>query len=157
MIQIDHNCRNYKFDKIVVISGYFMASPDVHEGYRDYIKSAKSLGYPVLAILANKHQIMSKYGISDEIINRAYYLQKNGVDFTVTAIDKDGTVCKTLEQLQKYTNVIFYKDCYSFEEIPERVVPNIQVIVGDNLKKASSSEILGLSKNKKGVINESRT
>ena len=137
-----------KLKDVTVISGYFMAPVDIHKGYQEYIKSAIELGNPVIAICSNKNQIAKKYGSDVKVINREYFLKKWKVDYTVTAIDEDGTVCKTLEQIKKYVNgdVFFYKDTYKLEELPEKSVDGIRIIIGKNPKIASSSELLGLEK-----------
>lgn len=137
-----------QYDKVTVISGFFMAPVDIHPGYIQYLDSAIALGNPVVAIIANRKQIDRKYANVDKIIDRGRSLRKHGVETVITAIDEDQTVCKTLEEISKYTHVVFYKDggCYSKETLPESKTPNIEIVFGTNAKEGNSSEIMHLIK-----------
>ena len=134
---------------VTVISGYFAAPIYEHPGYRDYIESAFYLGNPVLMIVSNRKQFKTKYG-------KVYHGWRSICAeypeiMPLISIDENGTQCDTLTEIRKYCeNVIFYKDGSEYDRtnLPESKVEGIQLVFGVHAKIASSSEILGIKKNK---------
>lgn len=135
-------------DSITVVSGYFAATIRQHSGYQKYFQAAFDFNRPVLVILSNRNQWLHKYGLYS---NRMTMIKHTFPNVKVlTSIDKDQTQCATLTEILKYCpNVYFFKDGseYNIENLPEAKVEGIKIIFGNNPKEASSSEILGLTKN----------
>lgn len=130
--------------KVVVISGYFVTPFEKHSGYQDYCKVAKELGDYVIAIQANEKQIIRKYG-------RSLKSNQMPVDENIISVDKDNTVCETLELIKKrFPNdkIYFLKSGgeYCLQNLPESKVLGIEFVFDESPKIASSSEILNLKK-----------
>ena len=130
--------------RIVAISGYF---DPIHVGHLEYIIEAKKLGDKLIVIVNNNHQCVLKKGkpFMDEndrvnIVSSIKY-----VDEVFLSIDKDKTVCKSLEKIKP---AIFANggDRKNYE-IPESVICNkynIEIIDGLGEKIRSSSDLTGL-------------
>lgn len=130
--------------KVVVISGYFVTPFEKHPEYQDYCKVAKELGDYVIAIQANEKQIIRKYG---ELLKS----NQMPVDENMTSIDKDNTVCETLEFIKnRFPNdkIYFLKSGgeYCLQNLSESKVLGVEFVFDESLKIASSSEILNLKK-----------
>ncbi len=132
--------------KVVAISGYFTV---LHKGHIDYMREAKKLGNYLVVIINNNEQQSTKKGklIHDvEDIKKVIEVIKY-VDEVVISIDKDGSVCKTLEMVKPD---IFANGGDRFNDnIPEVQTcrnNNIKTIFNVGGKKTlSSSEILSKS------------
>lgn len=85
---------------VVIVSGYF---GPLHGGHLDLIEGARSLGDKVCVIVNNNVQQTLKKGrvITDETKRLRIVQALRDVDFCVISIDKDPTVCLTLELLAK--------------------------------------------------------
>ena len=130
--------------RTVAISGYF---DPIHVGHLEYIIEAKKLGDKLIVIVNNNHQCVLKKGkpFMDEndrvnIVSSIKY-----VDEVFLSIDKDKTVCKSLEKIKP---AIFANggDRKNYE-IPESVICNkynIEIIDGLGEKIRSSSDLTGL-------------
>lgn len=88
-----------KKEKVVCVSGYF--NP-LHVGHVRMFQDAKKLGTRLIVIVNNDKQALMKKG--KIIIPEDHRLEMvkaiKGVDDTVLAIDKDGTVCETLRKIK---------------------------------------------------------
>ena len=84
--------------KLVAISGYF---DPIHIGHIEYIKLAKKLGDKLVVIVNNDHQSKLKKGKSFMNESDRLEIVKSiiWVDDAIISIDKDGTVCKSIELL----------------------------------------------------------
>ncbi len=85
---------------IVIVSGYF--NP-VHSGHIDLFKSAKKLGNELVVILNNDNQVKIKgsFPFMSEKERKKVVESIKHVDSVYISIDKDGTVCKTVEKVYK--------------------------------------------------------
>ena len=137
-----------KKQKIVVASGYF---DPLHVGHIEYLEMAKNLGDKLIVIINNDEQAKLKKGshfMSDQ--ERAKIIKSlKPVDEVFISIDKDSTVCKSLEFLKPD---IFAKGGDRFSsEIPEAKVRrelNIKIIDGLGEKIQSSSWLINKAKKK---------
>ena len=137
-----------KKQKIVVASGYF---DPLHVGHIEYLEMAKNLGDKLIVIINNDEQAKLKKGshfMSDQ--ERAKIIKSlKPVDEVFISIDKDSTVCKSLEFLKPD---IFAKGGDRFSsEIPEAKVRrelNIKIIDGLGEKIQSSSWLINKAKEK---------
>jgi|SRR3989338_1222068 len=135
-----------KKQKIVVASGYF---DPLHVGHIEYLEMAKNLGDKLIVIINNDEQAKLKKGshfMSDQ--ERAKIIKSlKPVDEVFISIDKDSTVCKSLEFLKPD---IFAKGGDRFSsEIPEVKVCrelNIEIIDGLGEKIQSSSWLISKAK-----------
>jgi len=137
--------------KIVITSGYF--NP-IHIGHINLLREAKKLGDFLIVIVNNDKQVKIKGNVPFmrekermEIIKAIKY-----VDEVFLSIDKDETVCKSLETIfKKYNN----KGQFYFVKGGDRNVNNIpecektvckensaQIISGVGGKKVQSSSML---------------
>lgn len=125
--------------KIVAASGYF---DPLHIGHVEYLQLAKKLGDKLIVIVNNDEQAKLKNGSvfmpQEERMKIVAALKP--VDEVILSIDKDKTVCKTLEMIKPN---IFAKGGDRFaQEIPESEVcrkNNIQIIDGLGKKVQASS------------------
>ena len=85
--------------KIVVVSGGF---DPVHVGHIRYFRAAKQLGDELVVILNSDKFLMKKKGFVFMPFNeRKEILEAFAcVDRVIPCLDKDQTVCKTLEELR---------------------------------------------------------
>ena len=85
--------------KTVAISGYF---DPIHVGHLEYIKEARKLGDKLIVIVNNNHQCILKKGkpFIDEKDRLIITSSLKDVDDVFLSIDKDKTVCKSLEQIK---------------------------------------------------------
>ena len=84
---------------LVAISGYF---DPLHAGHLDYISRAKKIGDQLIVIVNNDEQAKLKKGksfMSQEDRIKIIGSLKN-VDFVFLSIDKDRTVCQSLESIK---------------------------------------------------------
>ena len=116
--------------RTVAISGYF---DPIHVGHLEYIIEAKKLGDKLVVIVNNNHQCVLKKGkpFMDENDRVRIVSSIKYVDEVFLSIDKDKTVCKSLEKIKP---AIFANggDRKNYE-IPESVIcnkNNIEIIDG---------------------------
>jgi len=133
--------------KIIAVSGYF---DPLHVGHLEYFKYAKKLGNHLVVIVNNDHQCHLKKGKAFMPENDRLRIVEaiKGVDEVVLSVDKDKTVCKTLEFIRPH---IFANggDRHNIE-IPEAKVcrqHNIELVDGLGNKIRSSSDLTGLKEN----------
>jgi len=93
-----HSARNSK-EIVVVASGYF--NP-LHVGHVRYLKEAKKLGTKLIVIINSDKQSKLKGSIPfmNEKERAEIVSSLKSVDEIVLSIDKDKTVCKTLELIK---------------------------------------------------------
>ena len=130
--------------RTVAISGYF---DPIHVGHIEYIIEAKKLGDKLIVIVNNNHQCVLKKGkpFMDENDRVTIVSSIKYVDEVFLSIDKDKTVCKSLEKI-KPTIFANGGDRKNYE-IPESVICNkynIEIIDGLGEKIRSSSDLTGL-------------
>ena len=130
--------------RTVAISGYF---DPIHVGHLEYIIEAKKLGHKLIVIVNNNHQCVLKKGkpFMDENDRVTIVSSIKYVDEVFLSIDKDKTVCKSLEKI-KPTIFANGGDRKNYE-IPESVICNkynIEIIDGLGEKIRSSSDLTGL-------------
>ena len=130
--------------RTVAISGYF---DPIHVGHLEYIIEAKKLGDKLIVIVNNNHQCFLKKGkpFMDENDRVTIVSSIKYVDEVFLSIDKDKTVCKSLEKI-KPTIFANGGDRKNYE-IPESVICNkynIEIIDGLGEKIRSSSDLTGL-------------
>lgn len=130
--------------RTVAISGYF---DPIHVGHLEYIIKAKKLGDKLIVIVNNNHQCVLKKGkpFMDENDRVTIVSSIKYVDEVFLSIDKDKTVCKSLEKI-KPTIFANGGDRKNYE-IPESVICNkynIEIIDGLGEKIRSSSDLTGL-------------
>ena len=130
--------------KIVAISGYF---DPIHVGHLEYIKEARKLGDKLIVIVNNNHQCILKKGkpFIDEKDRLIITSSLKDVDDVFLSIDKDKTVCKSLEQIKP--DIFANGGDRKNYEIPESTICkkyNIQIIDGLGEKIRSSSDLTGL-------------
>ena len=129
---------------LVAVSGYF---DPIHIGHLEYLKMAKDLGDYLIVIVNNDYQSNLKKGKSfmNELDRVEIVKALKLVDEVFLSIDKDKTVCKSLEKLKP--DIFANGGDRSTEEIPEAEVCvnfNIKMIDGLGDKIRSSSELTGI-------------
>lgn len=130
--------------KVVAVSGYF---DPIHVGHLEYLKMAKNLGDKLIVIVNSDYQAGLKKGTSFMPENDRLEIVKSlrCVDEVFLSIDKDKSVCKSLEYLKP--DIFANGGDRSLNEIPETAVMekyNIEMIDGLGMKIRSSSEITGI-------------
>ena len=130
--------------KVVAVSGYF---DPIHVGHLEYLKMAKSLGDKLVVIINSDYQASLKKGKSfmPEQDRLVIVQALRCVDEVFLSIDKDKSVCKSLEHLKP--DIFANGGDRSLEEIPETAVMkkyNIEMVDGLGEKIRSSSEITGI-------------
>ena len=130
--------------RTVAISGYF---DPIHVGHLEYIIKAKKLGDKLIVIVNNNHQCVLKKGkpFMDENDRVTIVSSIKYVDEVFLSIDKDKTVCKSLEKIKP--NIFANGGDRKNYEIPESVICNkynIEIIDGLGEKIRSSSDLTGL-------------
>ena len=130
--------------KTVAISGYF---DPIHVGHLEYIKEARKLGDKLIVIVNNNHQCILKKGkpFMDENDRVLITSCLKDVDDVFLSVDKDETVCKSLEQIKP--DIFANGGDRKNYEIPESTICkkyNIQIIDGLGEKIRSSSDLTGL-------------
>ena len=128
----------------VAVSGYF---DPIHIGHLEYLKMAKDLGDYLIVIVNNDYQSNLKKGKSfmNELDRVEIVKALKLGDEVFLSIDKDRTVCKSLEKLKP--DIFANGGDRSTEEIPEAEVCvnfNIKMIDGLGDKIRSSSELTGI-------------
>ena len=130
--------------KRVAVSGYF---DPIHVGHLEYLKLAKSLGDKLVVIVNNNDQCVMKKGkpFMDQVDRVEIVKCLKMVDEVFLSVDKDRTVCASLEILKP--DIFANGGDRSVGEVPESSVCkkyNIQMIDGLGNKIRSSSELTGL-------------
>ncbi len=130
-------------ERVVAVSGYF--NP-VHKGHVNLFSEAKALGDKLIVILNNDEQVKQKGSVAfmsaeerAEVISSLRF-----VDEVVISIDKDRTVCRTLESVAPH---IFANggDRETAADIPETAVCerlNIEMVFNVGGGKVQSSSWL---------------
>ena len=130
--------------KVVAVSGYF---DPIHIGHLEYLKMAKSLGDKLVVIINSDYQAGLKKGKSfmPEQDRLEIVQALRCVDEVFLSIDKDKSVCKSLEYLKP--DIFTNGGDRSLEEIPVTAVMkkyNIEMVDGLGEEIRSSSEITGM-------------
>ena len=130
--------------KKVAVSGYF---DPIHVGHLEYLRLAKELGDYLIVIVNNDYQCELKKGksfMAEE--DRVEIVKALGiVDEVFLAVDKDRSVCASLERLRP--DIFANGGDRSVGEIPESKVMekyNIKMVDGLGDKIRSSSSLTGL-------------
>ena len=129
--------------KTVAVSGYF---DPIHVGHLEYLKLSKELGDRLVVIVNNNHQCILKKGkpFMDEKDRVEIVKSLKVVDEVFLSIDKDKTVCASLEAIMP--DVFANGGDRSTGEVPESVICkkyNIQMTDGLGDKIRSSSDLTG--------------
>lgn len=133
----------------VIISGYF---DPIHVGHLEYIKKAKKLGEFLTVIVNSDHQATLKKGkpFMKDVERKQILEAIRDVDSVVISIDRDRTVCKTLEQIVRKTECDTIMFCNGGDQnnltIPEGEVCErlgVQLVDGLGEKIQSSSWLIG--------------
>lgn len=130
--------------KVVAISGYF---DPIHVGHLEYINMAKKLGDKLVVIVNNNYQCELKKGkpFMDEKDRVTIVSNLKNVDEVFLSIDKDKTVCASLEKIRP--DIFANGGDRKNYEIPESVICkkyDIKIIDGLGDKIRSSSDLTGL-------------
>ena len=130
--------------KVVAISGYF---DPIHVGHLEYINMAKKLGDKLVVIVNNNYQCELKKGkpFMDEKDRVIIVSNLKNVDEVFLSIDKDKTVCASLEKIKP--DIFANGGDRKNYEIPESVICkkyDIKIIdsLGDKIR--SSSDLTGI-------------
>ena len=128
-------------EKIVCVSGY---SDPIHVGHIEYFKKSKKIGTKLMVIVNNDEQAILKKGRPfmsvDERIKIIQELEC--VDLVVKSIDRDRTVCKTLETIEPKPDYFCNGGDQNNNTIPEIDVCNKRCIelrdgFGDKIQSSS--------------------
>ncbi len=130
--------------KRVAVSGYF---DPIHIGHLEYLKLARELGDKLVVIVNNNDQCILKKGkpFMDELDRVKIVKSLKMVDEVFLSIDKDKTVCASLEEIKP--DVFANGGDRSTGEVPESSICkkyNIKMIDGLGNKIRSSSDLTGL-------------
>ena len=130
--------------KTVAVSGYF---DPIHVGHLEYLKLSKKLGDKLIVIVNNNHQCVLKKGkpFMDEKDRVEIVKALKVVDEVFLSIDKDKTVCASLEAINP--DIFANGGDRSTGEVPESFICkkyNIEMTDGLGDKVRSSSELTGL-------------
>lgn len=138
-----------KKSKAIIVSGYF--NP-IHKGHLDYLNNAKNLADKLFVIVNNDLQRELKGSKEFQDENERVIIVSNikAVDKVILSIDKDKSVCKTIESIAKKNGDKFdlafaNGGDQNNEYIPEREVckqMNVNLIDGLGEKIQSSSWLL---------------
>ena len=128
----------------VAVSGYF---DPIHVGHLEYLKMAKELGDSLVVIINNNHQCELKKGkpFMDQNDRLKIVKALRFVDEVFLSIDKDRTVCKSLEAVRP--NIFANGGDRATSEVPETPICkkyNIKMVDGLGDKIRSSSNLTGL-------------
>lgn len=129
--------------KIVAASGYF--NP-LHKGHVEYLERAKALGDKLIVIINNDFQVKLKGSkeFMDEQERLMIVRSLRCVDMAILAVDKDPTVCKSLEIVRPD---VFAKggDRFTYEIPESKICRDLGIAIIDGLgeKIQSSSWLLG--------------
>lgn len=128
----------------VAVSGYF---DPIHVGHLEYLKMAKELGDSLVVIVNNNHQCELKKGkpFMDQNDRLEIVKALRFVDEVFLSIDKDRTVCKSLEAVRP--NIFANGGDRATSEVPEAPICkkyNIKMVDGLGDKIRSSSNLTGL-------------
>jgi len=128
----------------IAVSGYF---DPIHVGHLEYLKMAKSLGDILVVIVNNNRQCVLKKGkfFMDENDRLEIVKAIKYVDEVVLSVDKDKTVCKSLELIRP--NIFANGGDRSTDEVPETSVCKkykIEMVDGLGEKIRSSSSFTGI-------------
>ena len=128
----------------VAVSGYF---DPVHVGHLEYLMMAKELGDSLVVIVNNNHQCELKKGkpFMDQNDRLEIVKALRFVDEVFLSIDKDRTVCKSLEAVRP--NIFANGGDRATSEVPETPICkkyNIKMVDGLGDKIRSSSNLTGL-------------
>lgn len=130
-------------EKIIVsASGYF---DPIHAGHIEYLEKAKKLGDKLIVILNNDKQARLKKGyVFMPLEERKKILEAlKFVDEVFVSIDKDKSVCKSLEAIKP--NIFAKGGDRNMENIPEVEICSkysIKIVDGLGEKIQSSSELV---------------
>src|SRR3989344_2739621 len=127
---------------IVAASGYF---DPIHVGHIEYLEKAKKLGTKLIVILNTDEQAILKKGyVFMPLEERKKIIESlKFVDEVFTSIDKDKSVCKSLEAIKP--NIFAKGGDRTVSNIPEADICNkysIKIIDGLGEKLQSSSELV---------------
>ena len=130
---------------IVAVSGYF---DPIHVGHLDYLRMAKELGDSLVVIVNNNYQCKLKKGkhFMDENDRVEIVKALRFVDEVFLSVDKDRTVCKSLEEIKP--DIFANGGDRATSEVPETLVCkkfNIKMVDGLGDKIRSSSSLTGLN------------
>ena len=138
--------------RVVIISGFF--NP-LHIGHIDYISSARNLGDFLVVIVNSDEQVKIKGSVPFMNQDDRLRIIRNikGVDRSVIAIDKDGSVCQTIrEEFKRLQNDPFFEDMIFANggdrkegRVPEDILENelgIRMIYNVGGEKVQSSSEL---------------
>ena len=130
--------------KTVAVSGYF---DPIHVGHLEYLKLSKKLGDKLIVIVNNNHQCVLKKGkpFMDEKDRVEIVKALKVVDEVFLSIDKDKTVCASLEAINP--DIFANGGDRSTGEVPESFICkkyNIEMTDGLGDKIRNSSELTGL-------------
>ncbi len=128
----------------VAVSGYF---DPIHVGHLEYLKMAKELGDYLVVIINNNHQCKLKKGkpFMDENDRLEIVKALRFVDEVFLSVDKDRTVCKSLEAVKP--DIFANGGDRATSEVPETPICkkyNIKMVDGLGHKIRSSSNLTGL-------------
>ena len=129
----------------VAVSGYF---DPIHVGHLEYLRMAKELGDSLVVIVNNNYQCKLKKGkhFMDENDRVEIVKALRFVDEVFLSVDKDRTVCKSLEEIKP--DVFANGGDRATSEVPETPVCkkfNIKMVDGLGDKIRSSSFLTGLN------------
>ena len=129
---------------VVAVSGYF---DPIHVGHIEYLKLAKQLGDKLVVIVNNDFQARIKKGKSfmNERDRVEIVASLKFVDEVFLSIDRDLSVCKSLEFIQP--NIFANGGDRKLDEIPEtRIMKKygIKMVDGLGIKIRSSSDLTGI-------------
>ena len=129
----------------VAVSGYF---DPIHVGHLEYLRMAKELGDSLVVIVNNNYQCKLKKGkhFMDENDRVEIVKALRFVDEVFLSVDKDRTVCKSLEEIKP--DVFANGGDRATSEVPETPVCkkfNIKMVDGLGEKIRSSSSLTGLN------------
>ena len=129
----------------VAVSGYF---DPIHVGHLEYLRMAKELGDSLVVIVNNNYQCQLKKGkhFMDENDRVEIVKALRFVDEVFLSVDKDRTVCKSLEEIKP--DVFANGGDRATSEVPETPVCkkfNIKMVDGLGDKIRSSSSLTGLN------------
>ena len=129
----------------VAVSGYF---DPIHVGHLEYLRMAKELGDSLVVIVNNNYQCKLKKGkhFMDENDRVEIVKALRFVDEVFLSVDKDKTVCKSLEEIKP--DIFANGGDRATSEVPETPVCkkfNIKMVDGLGDKIRSSSSLTGLS------------
>ena len=121
-----------KNKKAIIVSGYF--NP-IHKGHIEYFNKAKELADQLFVIVNNDFQRELKGSKEFQLEGERMIIVSNikSVDKAILSIDKDRTVCKTIEYISKEFGSSYQLDFANGGDQNNEIIPEKDICESENI------------------------